>query len=155
MERGMNMAKGVGSGNNPNSRKGTKNLIPITERSVEEQRELRVKGGKRSGEVRKAKAEARKAAEMVLYELKINDKGREALDLKGADLSSLPDAEKIDGMTGLMISLLLNGMNGSAEAAKVLLNIAGVNDEETDEVEKATTGVIMLPLRGDEESEKE
>lgn len=89
------MAKGVGSGNNPNSRKGTKNLILITERSEEEQRELRIKGGKRSGEVRKAKAEARKAAEMVLYDLKINDKGLEVLNLKGADLSSLPKDKKI------------------------------------------------------------
>ena len=42
------------------------NLIPTTKRSKNEARELGRKGGKRSGEVRKAKADLRKMAQQVL-----------------------------------------------------------------------------------------
>lgn len=38
---------------------GTENLIPLTERTKEEQRELRVRGGKASGEARRRKRDAR------------------------------------------------------------------------------------------------
>lgn len=46
--------------------KGYKNLIPLNERTKEEQRELAKKGGKRSGEVRKQKKTAKELLETLL-----------------------------------------------------------------------------------------
>lgn len=47
-------------------RPGQENLIPFDERTEEEQRELRRKGGKASGRARRKKADFRKAAELIL-----------------------------------------------------------------------------------------
>ena len=48
--------------------KGQENLIPMSERSKEEVREIATKGGINSGKVRKEKATMRKTLEMLLEE---------------------------------------------------------------------------------------
>lgn len=66
---------------------GTKNLIPVTERTKEEARELASKGGKRSGEVRRKKADLRKSMQMLLdssYTQRNKDGSTE--QIKGSEL---------------------------------------------------------------------
>lgn len=145
-------SKGAGTGNNPNSRKGTKNLKPVTSRTKEEARKISQKGGIKSGEVRRAKRDAKKAAEAVLYETLISTRGKQALKRNGIELNTKED---LYGMAGLMAGLLANGMKGDTGSAKLLLELAGVFEEDAESSEEKQTGVVMIPLRGDEESEKE
>lgn len=56
------------------ARDGTKNLIPLNQRTKEEQKEIVVKGGIASGEARREKATMKKMLEMCL-EMK-NQKGQ-------------------------------------------------------------------------------
>lgn len=141
-------SKGVGTGNNPNSRKGTKNLKPVNTRTKEEARKISQKGGIASGKARKAKKDAKEAAQMVLYETLISTKGKQALKAQGIELNT---KEEVYGMAGLMAGLLAQGMKGNAKSAKLLLEVAGVFEEETEEIEENTTGVVMIPKRGDED----
>lgn len=141
-------SKGVGTGNNPNSRKGTKNLKPVNTRTKEEARKISQKGGIASGKARKAKKDAKEAAQMVLYETLISTKGKQALKEQGIELNT---KEEVYGMAGLMAGLLAQGMKGNAKSAKLLLEVAGVFEEETEEIEENTTGVVMIPKRGDED----
>lgn len=62
---------------------GTKNLIPFSERTEEEQREIRSKGGKASGAARRAKANLRQAIETVLSAKLSNEKAAEQLRALG------------------------------------------------------------------------
>lgn len=55
-------------------RDGTKNLIPMNQRSEEEQKELRSRAGKRSGEARRQKRLFRDALEEILYSKSPNGK---------------------------------------------------------------------------------
>lgn len=141
-------SKGVGTGNNPNSRKGTKNLKPVNTRTKEEARKISQKGGIASGKARKAKKDAKEAAQMVLYETLISTKGKQALKEQGIELNT---KEEVYGIAGLMAGLLAQGMKGNAKSAKLLLEVAGVFEEETEEIEENTTGVVMIPKRGDED----
>lgn len=45
---------------------GTENLVPITERSEEEQRAMRIKAGQASGKARRKKKELKKLLELAL-----------------------------------------------------------------------------------------
>lgn len=67
---------------------------------------------------------------------------------KGIELNTKED---LYGMAGLMAGLLANGMKGDSKSAKLLLEVAGVFDEEIENEEEKTTGVVMIPKRGDEE----
>ena len=67
-------------------RPGQENLIPFDERTEEEQRELRRKGGKASGRARRKKADFRKAAETILQlELPQDNEIRDILEAHGIE----------------------------------------------------------------------
>ena len=144
-------SKGVGTGKNSNSRQGTKNLKPVTSRTKEEAREISRKGGIKSGEARRAKRDAKKAAEVVLYETLISTKGKQALKRNGIELNTKED---LYGMAGLMAGLLANGMKGDTGSAKLLLELAGVFEDDAESSEEKHTGVVMIPPRGDETDDK-
>ncbi len=144
-------SKGVGTGKNPNSRKGTKNLKTVNSRTKEEARKISQKGGIKSGEARRAKRDAKKAAEVVLYETLISTKGKQALKRNGIELNTKED---LYGMAGLMAGLLANGMKGDTGSAKLLLELAGVFDEEIEGSEEKQTGVVMIPERGEKADDK-
>ena len=58
-------------------KKGQENLIPFSERTEDEQREIRKSGGKASGAARKRKADLRKMAQEVLDGTYTDKNGRE------------------------------------------------------------------------------
>ena len=67
-------------GDNPNSRKGDKNLIPLNKRSKEKQREICSKGGKKSQEVQAQNRSIQERARIVLNTL-ISRKNGEKIDM--------------------------------------------------------------------------
>ena len=63
----MTKSKGIGRGNNPNSHKGHKNLIPTPQRSIEEAKEIGRKGGLAASAARAKKKEAQTFADAFLH----------------------------------------------------------------------------------------
>lgn len=64
---------------------GEKNLIPFSERTEEEQREMRSKGGKASGEARRRKANFRKTLNVLLTSQVEVDNIKDFLEANGVD----------------------------------------------------------------------
>ena len=102
------------------------NLKPIKsgDLSKEELKKRQSNGGKKSGEVRRAKRDARQSARYIL-----------GLSAKGDVLAQLEKlgADKEDGLTNmelLQARLFVQATGGNLDAAKMLLNIAGYDTEE-------------------------
>lgn len=73
------------TGDNPNSRKGDKNLIPVNKRTKEKQREICSKGGKKSQEVQAQNRSLQERVRIVLNTL-ISRKNGEKIDMFSAGL---------------------------------------------------------------------
>lgn len=84
--------------------KGQENLIPFTERTEEEQREIARQGGIRSGEVRREKATMKATLEMLLNETNKNGKTYRELATLG---------------------LLKGAINGNAQNYRTILETLG------------------------------
>ena len=84
--------------------KGQENLIPMSERTKEEVREIATKGGINSGKVRKEKATMRKTLEMLLEEK--NSKGKTYKELA-------------------TLGLLKGAINGNASNYRTILETLG------------------------------
>ena len=102
------------------------NLKPIKkgDLSEEELKKRQSNGGKKSGQVRREKRDARQAARYIL-----------GLAAKGDTLLQLEKigADKKDGLTNmdlLVARLFVQATSGNLEAAKQLLQIAGFDSEE-------------------------
>lgn len=97
------------------------NLIPMSERSKAEARELGRKGGKKSGEVRSMNAEMRKRLEqivkMTLKEGKA-DKIKNLAEAKGANLT-ISDA--------LLVKLVTMALSGNIKAMNKLMELLGMD----------------------------
>ena len=92
--------------------KGQENLIPMSERSKEEVRELGQKGGIRSGEVRREKATMKATLEKLLDEK--NNKG-----ITYRDLATL--------------GLLKGAINGNAQNYRTILETLGELGNQVDD----------------------
>lgn len=103
---------------------GEENLIPFSERTKEEARELGRRGGKASGAARRRKRSLKEAADLYLS-LPVEDKRR------WNKLSSrYLDAEDIDNQMAMVVSLWDGAMAGDARSAKVLIDLLGKDSEE-------------------------
>lgn len=103
--------------------KGQKNLIPMSERTKEEQKKIAKMGGIRSGEVRKEKATMKATLEMLLDEKYKNGKTYRELATLG----------------------LLNGaINGNAQNYKTILETLGELLQPTETTSRVTI-VNSLP----------
>lgn len=107
------------------------NLIPQSERTKEEQREIARQGGKASGEARRRKRDLRQALEMLLEKEYKNGKG-----------------ETITGTEAITAKLFEQAMKGNIKAFETLRDtvgqkpvekvmIAEVEQSVIDEVERA------------------
>lgn len=95
---------------------GRENLRPFDTRTEEEQREIRVKGGKASGKARRKKKELKQLLELAL---------------------SQPDKETgLDNYTLLTAALLKEGLKGNVKAYEVIRDTIGQKPAE-----KAGTGL--------------
>jgi len=111
---------------------GTKNLIPQSMRTKEEQREIARKGGKASGAARRERKLMREAlAEILSREYIEKDTG-----------------EKVDGTTLLMVKAFKNALNGDMRAIEFVRDTLGEKPTERVEInadiEKAKREVARL-----------
>ena len=84
---------------------GAENLKPFHERTEEEQREIRVKGGKASGKARRRKKELKELLELAL---------------------SQPDMETgEDNYMAIVVSLINEGKSGNVKAFEVIRDTLG------------------------------
>lgn len=103
---------------------GEENLIPFSERTKEEARELGRRGGKASGAARRRKRSMKEAADLYLS-LPVEDKRRwNKLSRRYLD------AEDIDNQMAMIVSLWDGAMAGDARSAKVLIDLLGKDSEE-------------------------
>lgn len=106
-------------------RDGTPNLIPMSQRTPEEQKKMQVNGGKKSGETRRRQRDVRKAWEQVLKaQPQLNDKlvnQLEGLGIKGKG----KDGHKYDVLTVSLAALANKCMAGDMRAIRLMLEILG------------------------------
>lgn len=109
--------------------KGQENLIPMSERTKEEQKKIATMGGIRSGEVRREKATMKATLEMLLDEKYKNGKTyREQATL----------------------GLLKGAINGNAQNYRTILEVLGeLKEQENKGGENKITIINSLP-KGDE-----
>ena len=104
------------------------NLIPNSERSPEELREMAANGGRASGEARRRKKSLREAAELYLS-LPVSDKRAwNKLAKDGVE------PEDVDNQMAIIAGLSIKAAKGDAKAAKVLFDLIGDQSREEDEV---------------------
>lgn len=145
--------------------KGTDNLIPITSRSSEETREMGRKGGKKSGEARRAKKTFRESLKLMMDE-NAPEKIRAAFDKNGYDVTTHREA--------ITAAILMGAMQGNPKMVDKALELLGEDykmnarlDEvkiqkdrlkmEQDKVaiEKAKAEAYMEALKNQQEAEME
>lgn len=105
-----------------------KNIIPNSERTAEERREIAAAGGRASGEARRRKKSLREAAELYLS-LPVSDK--RAWNKLAKDGVA---PEDVDNQMAIIAGLSIKAAKGDAKAAKVLFDLIGDQSREEDEV---------------------
>lgn len=103
---------------------GEENLIPFSERSKDEAREMGRKGGKASGAARRRKRSLKEAADLYLS-LPVEDKRR-----WNKLARRYLDAEDIDNQMAMIVALWDGAVSGDARSAKVLIDLIGTEGEE-------------------------
>lgn len=103
---------------------GEENLIPFSERTKEEARELGRRGGKASGAARRRKRSLKEAADLFLS-LPVEDK-RRWNKLARRYLNE----EDIDNQMAMVVALWDGAVSGDARSAKVLIDLLGKDSEE-------------------------
>lgn len=105
-----------------------KNIIPNSERTPGERREIAAAGGRASGVSRRRKKSLREAAELYLS-LPVSDKrawNKLARDGVGP--------EDVDNQMAIIAGLTIKAVKGDAKAAKLLFELVGDQRGEDDEV---------------------
>lgn len=102
-----------------------KNLIPFSERTEDEQREIRSAGGVASGAARRRKKSLKEAADYFLS-LPVTDVKRfNKISKTGVD------PEDIDNQMAMIIGLTMAATAGDAKAAKVIVDLLGEDGKDT------------------------
>lgn len=104
------------------------NIIPNSERTPEERREIAAAGGRASGVSRRRKRSLREAADLYLSMPVANRRKWNAIAKEGVD------PEDIDNQMAMIIGLTQAAINGDAKAAKLLFELVGDQSGENDEV---------------------
>lgn len=110
-----------------------KNLIPFTERTENEQREIASKGGKASGKSRKRKKSMKQCMEMLLA-LPASPDDRQLLSDIGVAFAELGDDE-LNNMLVVNAALLAAAKSGDVSAIKELRSI--IRDDERIKIEQS------------------
>jgi hypothetical protein len=109
----------------------TENLIPLNQRSEEEAREIRAKGGAASAETRRRKRLLRDCANDYFDSIIKNSKGEEKL-----------------GSEAMMAVLFKKALAGDIKAAEFMRDTAG--QKPVDRVENSFTDKIVINFGDDE-----
>ena len=110
---------------------GTGNLISLTNRTKEEQREIAIKGGKASGEARRKNRNMKECLKMLLSLDVKSPKAREQLKALGID------DEEMTNQMALMVSMLNKALKGDKGCAEFIRDTSGqqiINKTEITEI---------------------
>lgn len=107
---------------------GTDNLIPFSQRTAAEQREIQSKGGKASGAARRRRKALREALDVFLS-LPVQDK--RAL---GRLVKAGIDAEDADMQALVVAALVQRAIDGDVRAARLIFDIVGASDEKAADI---------------------
>lgn len=118
------------------------NLIPTNKRSKEEVRKNSSKGGKKSGEVRKQKAELKKLF-MQFANMRPTEKESKQLVAMGFDDKDLTN------MTAYVVSLFKNGAKGNSKALEIGVDLLMNNNKKELENEKLKKEIEILKMKID------
>lgn len=111
------------------ARDGTQNLIPVTMRSKEEQKELQRKGGIKSGEARRLKKTLKDTMQMIL-DLKVTD----PYDKQVMDLCKIKKVDQTN-QTKLLMALFTRAVtNGKLEDFEKIQEILGQKPNTQQEI---------------------
>ena len=105
---------------------GSENLIPVTERTKEEAREISRKGGIASGRVRREKADLKKKVNQILEMDVFSPQLKEALEEKGLNATN---------QTAIATVLLQKALKGDMRAIELLAKMNG-NEGTKDALDK-------------------
>ena len=105
---------------------GSENLIPVTERTKEEAREISRKGGIASGRVRREKADLKKKVNQILEMDVFSTQLKEALEEKGLNATN---------QTAIATVLLQKALKGDMRAIELLAKMNG-NEGTKDALDK-------------------
>lgn len=105
-----------------------KNIIPNSERTPEERREIAAAGGRASGVSRRRKKSLREAAELYLSLSVADKRAWNKLARDGVD------PEDVDNQMAIIAGLTIRAVKGDAKAAKLLFELVGDQRGEDDEV---------------------
>lgn len=111
----------------------SKNLIPFSERTEDEARELGAKGGRASGASRRRKKTMEQCAKYILSLPANSKEDWEALIKAGVSLDNI-DPEDIDNMTVAVSAIIAAAKLGDVQAFKELRNV--IRDDEHLKIEK-------------------
>jgi len=104
---------------------GYSNLIPLNQRTKDEQRTIQSDGGKASGVSRRRKRSLKEAADLFLS-LPVTD-----TSTYNKMVVSGIDPEDIDYQMAVVVGMTTRAISGDAKAAKVLIEmLGGTKDEE-------------------------
>lgn len=124
-----------------------KNLIPLSERTKNEQREIAKKGGQASGAARRRKKSLKEAADLYLS-LPVTDK-RRLNKLKRRDL----DPSDIDNQMAMVVGLVEAATCGDAKAAKVVLEMLGDDPAQKNAGESLSTLYDALEMEDEPDAD--
>ena len=119
------------------------NIIPNSERTPKERREIAAAGGRASGASRRRKKSLREAAELYLS-LPVSDKRAwNRLSRDGVE------PEDVDNQMAIIAGLTMQAMRGDSKAAKVLFDLIGPGDAPSSagSVESMTLADKMAAIR--------
>lgn len=111
----------------------SKNLIPFSERTEAEARELGAKGGRASGASRRRRKTMEQCAKYILSLPANSKEDWEALIKAGVSLDNI-DPEDIDNMTVAVSAIIAAAKLGDVQAFKELRNV--IRDDEHLKIEK-------------------
>ena len=111
----------------------SKNLIPFSERSEAEARELGAKGGRASGASRRRRKTMEQCAKFILSLPANSKEDWETLIAAGVSLDNM-DEEDIDNMTVVNAAIIKAAKSGDVAAFKALRDV--IRDDEHLKIEK-------------------
>lgn len=107
---------------------GKENLIPLTERSKDEQRKIRSMGGKASGKARRKRKAIKEQLEMFLSLPLKDDKAKTLMKSMGVDI------DDIDNQMALVVSMWKQALSGNVQAFNSIRDTVGERPIEKVEV---------------------
>ncbi len=125
-----------------------KNLIPFDQRTESEQREIRRKGGEKSGQTRRLNRDLKKLAKRFLN----SDTFRE--DLRAALIESGFEDDQSNA-AALVMQITNEAFAGNMRAAELLIKLAGYDPDQKRKDEELKIKQALLELKKSETKYKE